>query len=109
MRNMIRMFTLAAALTLSVAAFAQNRLVSTPIVEAIESGKYYMKLSMDLGGRKASVEIATRAGVTMSRTHMPGMDAVMLTAEGAVYQLDEKKKTWTLGMGMVPSPGNSSS
>ena len=105
MRNLNRFFILAETLFLSVAAFAQGRLVSTPIVEAIESGKFYMKVSMDLGGRKATVEMASRAGVTMSRTQMPGMDAVTLAAGGVVYQLDEKSKTWTQGMGMVPVPG----
>ena len=106
MRTIIKLFTLAAALTLSVAAFAQDRLVSTPIVEAIESGKYYMKVSMDLGGRKATVETASRAGVTMSRVSMPGMDAVTLATDGRIYQLDEKSKTWREGMGMTPIPGH---
>ncbi len=102
---MKRLVILAAALTLGVAAFAQKRYVSTPLVEAIESGKYYMKLSMDMGGRKATLETASRAGVTMSRIQMPGMDAVMLAADGRVYQLDEKAKTWRAGMGLTPMPG----
>ena len=105
MINLNRLFTLAATLFLSVAAFAQNRLVSTPVVEAIESGKFYMKVSMELGGRKATVEMASRAGVTMSRTSMSGMDAVMLSTGDMVYQLDEKAKTWRSGMGLVPVPG----
>ena len=105
MRNLNRFYTLAATLFLSVAAFAQGRLVSTPVVEAIESGKFYMKVSMDLGGRKATVEMASRAGVTMSRTSMDGMDAVTLAVGGTVYQLDEKKKTWSAGMGMAQAPG----
>ena len=105
MRNLNRFYTLAATLFLSVAAFAQGRLVSTPIVEAIESGKFYMKVSMDLGGMKATVEMAARAGVTMSRTSMAGMDAVTLAVGETVYQLDEKKKTWSAGMGMAQAPG----
>ena len=105
MINLNRLFTLAATLFLSVAAFAQGRLVSTPIVEAIESGKFYMKVSMDLGGRKATVEMASRAGVTMSRTSMAGIDAVTLSVGEIVYQLDEKKKTWSAGMGMAQAPG----
>ena len=48
MRNLNRFYTLAATLFLSVAAFAQGRLVSTPVVEAIESGKFYMKVSMSV-------------------------------------------------------------
>ena len=105
MRNLNRFYALAATLFLSVSAFAQGRLVSTPVVEAIESGKFYMKVSMDLGGRKATVEMASRAGVTMSRTSMDGMDAVTLAVGGTVYQLDEKKKTWSAGMGMAQAPG----
>lgn len=102
---MRRVLTLAVALAVSVTCFSQNTYVSTPLVKAIESGKYYMKLSMDLGGRQASVETASRAGVTMSRTHMPGMDAVTLSAGGRLYQLDEKAKTWRSGMGAMPMPG----
>ena len=105
MINLNRLFSLAATLFLSVAAFAQGRLVSTPIVEAIESGMFYMKVSMDLGGRKATVEMASRAGVTMSRTSMAGIDAVTLAVGETVYQLDEKKKTWSAGMGMAQAPG----
>ncbi len=103
---MKKLFSLAAALTLSVAAFAQKGYVSTPLVEAIESGKYYMKLSMDMGGRKATLETASRAGVTMSRVSMPGMNAVTLTAAGHIFQLDEKAKTWRSGMGLTPMPGH---
>lgn len=106
MSYMKKLFTLAAALTLSVAAFAQNNYVSTPIVKAIESGKYYMKLSMDLQGRKATLETASRGGVTMSRMRMSGMDVVTLAAGGNVFQLDEKAKTWRAGMGMTPPPAD---
>ena len=105
MINFSRFYTLAATLFLGVAAFAQGRLVSTPIVEAIESGKFYMKVSMDLGGRKATVEMAARAGVTMSRTSIAGIDAVTLAVGETVYQLDEKTKTWSVGMGMAQTPG----
>ena len=60
MINLNRLFTLAATLFLSVAAFAQNTYVSTPIVKAMESGKYYMAFDMVQDGYRISVETAFR-------------------------------------------------
>ena len=80
MRNLNSFNTLAATLFLSVAAFAQGRLVSTPIVEAIESGKFYMAFDMVQDGYRISVETAFRGGVSMSRVDMNGMNAVSMMA-----------------------------
>lgn len=100
---MRKVLILAAALILGAAAFAQDR-VSTPIVKALESGKFYMKLGMNLGGGRMTVETASRGGVVMSRTHMRSMDAVSLSADGRNYQLDEEKKTWRMQPGAMAIP-----
>lgn len=96
MKNVNRFFTLAATLSLSVAAFAQNTYVSTPIVKAMESGKYYMAFDMVQDGYRISVETAFRGGVSMSRVDMNGMNAVSMMAGGQSYLLDESNKTWSV-------------
>ena len=96
MINLNRLFTLAATLFLSVAAFAQNTYVSTPIVKAMESGKYYMAFDMVQDGYRISVETAFRGGVSMSRVDMNGMNAVSMMAGGQSYLLDESSKTWSV-------------
>ena len=96
MRNLNRFYTLAATLFLSVAAFAQNTYVSTPIVKAMESGKYYMAFDMVQDGYRISVETAFRGGVSMSRVDMNGMNAVSMMAGGQSYLLDESNKTWSV-------------
>ena len=95
-------------------AFAQGNYVSSPIVKAMESGKYYMKLGsvqsvsdpdIQTDKIKMSIEIASRGGVSMSRTHMQLMDAVTLTTDNATYILDEAAKTWTAQPGGGTSYG----
>jgi len=92
---------------IGVAAFAQKNYVSTPIVKAMESGKFYMCFDMVQGGYTLTVETAFRAGVSMSRVDMNGREMVSMVANGKAYSLDEAGKTWnSMPMGAVPSvPG----
>jgi tetratricopeptide (TPR) repeat protein len=101
----MKSFFLTFFLALSVCfAYAQGNYVSSPIVKAMESGKYYMKLGsvqsvsdpdIQTDEIKMSIEIASRGGVSMSRTHMQMMDGITLTTDKATYLLDETAKTWT--------------
>lgn len=104
---------IAAALLSGAAAFAQGAYVSTPLVKAMEGGKFYMKLSSvqsisdtDLQRDKMqiSVEVASRGGVSMSRTHTQMMDGVTLTTPQATYMLDEASKTWSARPGGSGAP-----
>lgn len=94
---------LALVLPLGVAQ-AQDSYVSAPLVKVMESGKFYMKLSGSQTVEDAewasspiamSVELASRGGVSMSRTHTQMMDVVSLTTSTGTYRLDEAAKTWT--------------
>ena len=101
----MRRFFLSFFLVLSACfAFAQGNYVSTPIVKAMEGGKFYMKLGsvqsvsdpdIQTDKIKMSIEVASRGGVSMSRTHMQMMDGITLTTDKATYVLDEAAKTWT--------------
>ena len=81
----------------------KDKYVSSDIVSAMKSGKFYMKMngkqsySEDGTDYKFAVEleIANKAGVSMSRTSSNNMNAVMLTTSKGSYQLNEKEKTWT--------------
>ena len=87
-----------------IAAFAQEVYVSSPIVKAMEGGKFYMKLGAvqaisdaDIKADKIqmTIETATKGGVSMARTHMQLMDAVVLSTPEGSFRLDESAKTWT--------------
>lgn len=99
---MKRILTLIAFL-LPLAAGAQNTYVSAPLVKAMEGGKFYMKLSgMQVvddaqwanKNLSISMELASREGVSMSRTHTTMMEGVVLTTDKGSYVLDEAAKTW---------------
>ncbi len=88
-----------------IPTFAQNaskELVSQRIVNAINKGKFYMKLSglinvEDEGATQSMMptfEIAVKGGVTF--THITDMGMTTLTANGYNYMLDEKNKTYTV-------------
>ena len=105
MKNVNRFFTLAATLYLSVAAFAQNTYVSTPIVKAMESGKYYMAFDMVQDGYRISVETAFRGGVSMSRVDMNGMNAVSMMAGGLIFWMNPTRPgAWSLWKPHLPFP-----
>ena len=101
---MNRMTILLAAMAMNCGiALAQDSFVSAPLVKALESGKFYMKLSasqavedaeLDLGSVSITVELASRGGVSMSRTHSQMADGVVLTTAQGSYLLDEQAKTW---------------
>lgn len=91
-------------LVAGIAAFAQEGYVSSPIVKAMEGGKFYMKLGAvqaisdsDLKADKVEmiIETATKGGVSMSRSHMQVMDGVILSTPEGSFRLDESAKTWT--------------
>jgi len=89
---------------LSTMVFAQHSYVSKPIVDAMNSGKYYMKLSgiVEDQSEGTSVpvesEMATRGGVSMLRNNAMGMTNVVLCNEDGTFMLDEAKKTWQVSM-----------
>lgn len=97
-------------------ALAQGSFVSSDIVKAMTAGKFYMRLSCnqsvsdeDMGTMtvNTSLELAAKGDVSMTRSHMSMMDAVMLTTDKGTYQLDENNKTWTaMPGGGSPSFGN---
>lgn len=93
------------ACTFGNVAIAQNaskELVSQRIVNAINKGKFYMKVSglmkiEDEGATQSMMptfEIAVKGGVTF--THLPDMGITTLTANGFNYMLDERSKTYTV-------------
>ncbi|MBR5906564.1 MAG: hypothetical protein IKZ51_08965, partial [Bacteroidales bacterium] len=101
---MKRILTLAVMLVAGIAAFAQEGYVSSPIVKAMEDGKFYMKMGAvqaisdaDIKADKIqmTIETATKGGVSMARTHMQLMDAVVLSTPEGSFRLDESAKTWT--------------
>ena len=100
------LWLLALSLMLPVSLFAQDasaELVSKRLVDAINSGKFYMKTGgsfrIDDGGEalfaEMQMETATKGEVTMSRVNTNGMQNVILSANGYNYMLDEAKKTYT--------------
>lgn len=100
------LWLLALSLMLPVSLFAQDasaELVSKRLVDAINSGKFYMKTGgsfrIDDGGEalfaEMQMETATKGEVTMNRVNTNGMQNVILSANGYNYMLDEAKKTYT--------------
>ena len=100
------LWLLALSLMLPVSLFAQDasaELVSKRLVDAINSGKFYMKTGgsfrIDDGGEalfaEMQMETATKGEVTMNRLNTNGMKNVMLSANGYNYMLDEANKTYT--------------
>lgn len=100
------LWLLALYLMLPVSLFAQDasaELVSKRLVDAINSGKFYMKTGgsfrIDDGGEalfaEMQMETATKGEVTISRVNTNGMKSVTLSANGYNYMLDEAKKTYT--------------
>ena len=98
------LWLLALSLMLPVSLFAQDasaELVSKRLVDAINSGKFYMKTGgsfrIDDGGdalfAEMQMETATKGEVTMNRVNTNGMQNVILSANGYNYMLDEAKKT----------------
>ena len=100
------LWLLALSLILPVSLFAQDasaELVSKRLVDAINSGKFYMKTGgsfrIDDGGEalfaEMQMETATKGEVSMNRVTTNGMENVILSANGYNYVLDEAKKTYT--------------
>ena len=100
------LWLLALSLMLPVSLFAQDvsaELVSKRLVDAINSGKFYMKTGgsfrIDDGGdalfAEMQMETATKGEVSMNRVTTNGMENVILSANGYNYVLDEAKKTYT--------------
>ena len=100
------LWLLALSLMLPVSLFAQDasaELVSKRLVDAINSGKFYMKTGgsfrIDDGGEalfaEMQMETATKGEVSMNRVTTNGMENVILSANGYNYMLDEAKKTYT--------------
>ena len=100
------LWLIALSLMLPALLFAQEaskELVSKRLVDAINSGKFYMKTGgsfrIDDGGdalfAEMQMETATKGEVTMNRVNTNGMQNVILSANGYNYMLDEAKKTYT--------------
>lgn len=100
------LWLIALSLMLPALLFAQEaskELVSKRLVDAINSGKFYMKTGgsfrIDDGGdalfAEMQMETATKGEVTMNRVNTNGMQNVILSANGYNYVLDEAKKTYT--------------
>ena len=104
-------------LIVGIAAFAQGQgYVSSPIVKAMRSGKFYMKLSgapaindADIAAKNVDLEMetATRVSSTFTRVRSMGQDVVSLSTGEYTYILDEKAKTWTTQPGSGSTPGGS--
>ena len=100
------LWLIALSLMLPALLFAQEaskELVSKRLVDAINSGKFYMKTGSnfrtDDGGEalfaEMQMETATKGEVTMNRVNVNGMKNVMLSTNGYNYMLDEANKTYT--------------
>ena len=100
------LWLIALSLMLPALLFAQEaskELVSKRLVDAINSGKFYMKTGgsfrIDDGGdalfAEMQMETATKGEVSMNRVTTNGMKNVILSANGYNYVLDEAKKTYT--------------
>lgn len=100
------LWLIALSLMLPALLFAQEaskELVSKRLVDAINSGKFYMKTGgsfrIDDGGdalfAEMQMETATKGEVSMNRVTTNGMENVILSANGYNYVLDEAKKTYT--------------
>ena len=100
------LWLIALSLMLPALLFAQEaskELVSKRLVDAINSGKFYMKTGSnfrtDDGGEalfaEMQMETATKGEVSMNRVTTNGMENVILSANGYNYVLDEAKKTYT--------------
>ena len=100
------LWLLALSLIIPASVLAQDvstELVSKRLVDAINSGKFYMKTGgnfrIDDGGEalfaEMQMETATKGEVTMNRVNANGMKSVTLSANGYNYMLDEAKKTYT--------------
>jgi Tetratricopeptide repeat. len=100
---MKKLFIIAFLLS-ALPAVAQDKvLVSQSIADAINSGKFYMKLAgsfSDINGAenihmKMDMEIAYKDGVSMNRVDANGFNSVMLQSDGYSYTLNEKTKTYS--------------
>ncbi len=100
------LWLIALSLMLPALLFAQEaskELVSKRLVDAINSGKFYMKTGgsfrIDDGGdalfAEMQMETATKGEVTMNRVNVNGMKNLMLSTNGYNYMLDEANKTYT--------------
>ena len=100
------LWLIALSLMLPALLFAQEaskELVSKRLVDAINSGKFYMKTGSnfrtDDGGEalfaEMQMETATKGEVTMNRVNVNGMKNLMLSTNGYNYMLDEANKTYT--------------
>ena len=100
------LWLIALSLMLPALLFAQEaskELVSKRLVDAINSGKFYMKTGSnfrtDDGGEalfaEMQMETATKGEVTMNRVNVNGMKNVILSTNGYNYMLDEANKTYT--------------
>ena len=112
------LWLLALSLIIPTSVLAQDastELVSKRLVDAINSGKFYMKTGgnfrIDDGGEsmfaEMQMETATKGEVTMNRVNANGMKSVTLSANGYNYMLDEAKKTYTQ-QAIVDMQGSSS-
>lgn len=92
---------------------ASTELVSKRLVDAINSGKFYMKVGGNISFKDEGIfaememETATKGEVTMNRMNTNGMKSVTLSANGYNYMLDEAKKTYT-PQAIVDMQGSSS-
>ena len=100
------LWLIALSLMLPALLFAQEaskELVSKRLVDAINSGKFYMKTGgsfrIDDGGdalfAEMQMETATKGEVSMNRVTTNGMKNVILSTNGYNYMLDEANKTYT--------------
>ena len=89
------------ALLPTILSVYAGELVSQRIVDAINDGKFYMKITgimnVEDEGEKMTLapilDVAVKDGVTMTRSS--DMNMVSLVANGHSYTLDEKNKTYT--------------
>lgn len=83
--------------TVSIGQNSSGELVSKRIANAINSGKFYMKISGEFSAdgyqMVTTTGLAIKDGVTMARIESYGV--VTLGANGYTYTLDEKNKTYT--------------
>lgn len=90
------------ALTATLLSTVAGEIVSKRIVDAINDGKFYMKITgimnVEDEGDKMTLapilDVAVKDGVTMTRSSDMGM--LSLVANGHTYTLDEKNKTYTV-------------
>lgn len=105
MKTILRTLLTLCCLAGITTAYGQDTYVSKPIVDAMNAGKYCMKLegiSRDEGEMRAtpiSLEMATRGDAVFMRSTAMAMENVMLSSDGNTFMLDEHNKTWTYMQG----------